>query len=126
MLSAPGAEETMAPPQMAEKQERDLRVHQGWAALTWIGTGLYLIDTTRGISFFSLKTLGFFLIGTVPAGLVFGSAAYIAHRRICRLFTIRSERSAAVFASTVGLLLFVVNGVICYLAARWVVARMVV
>jgi hypothetical protein len=42
------------------------------------------------------------------------------------MFPIRSERSAAVFASTIGLCLFAVNGVICYLAARWVISRLVV
>jgi hypothetical protein len=116
----------MAPPQMAERQVQDLRVHLGWAALAWVESGLYLIDTTRGISFFSLKTLGFFLVGTVPVGLILGNAAYLAHRGICRLFPIRAERSAAVFASTVGLFLFAVNGVICYLVARWVISRLVV
>jgi hypothetical protein len=50
----------------------------GWlAAFVWLASGVYFFGNSKAASFFSISSLGFFVIGTIVAKLVLGSIFHI-------------------------------------------------
>ena len=92
-----------------------------WACVAWIVSGIYLFATTAAASFFSIRALLFFFVGTFAATMVIGSAASLVERSMIRLLTtmIRSPGlKAAAFASAIRQLLLVAEVAAAYLAAQ--------
>jgi hypothetical protein len=94
-----------------------------WATIVWLASGLFLYMTTEGASLLSWSALLFFLVGMFAAAVIFGVAFYLLQRGVAKavvkMVKAPSSGTATVISAS-GLALLVVETVIIYLTARWV------
>jgi hypothetical protein len=108
-------------PDNAKRKEKPKQAAAWCARVVWIIAGIYLFATTPEESFFSVKAILFFFVGTFAASVAIGSATNLVGRAIASLVkrVVRSPGAkAAAFVSTIGQILLIAEACIVYLAAR--------
>ncbi len=115
-------------PLVEDFSEREKEAHGRWTTIAWIGSGIYLFATTDGARFLSWQAAAFFIVGMFVAAVVFGLAAYLLQRGVAKVLVRIVTAPSASFATTVraiGVALFVVETVIVFFVARWIVQRII-
>jgi hypothetical protein len=90
-----------------------------WATVVWIGSGLFLYLTTKDASLLSWSALVFFVVGMFAAATIFGVGFYLLQRGVAKVFATPTP-SVATAIRAIGLVLFIIETVIVYVAASWV------
>lgn len=90
------------------------------AIMVWIASGIYLFATSPTVGFISWQALVFFVPGILVASLVMGLGSYLLTAGIQRVAVPMIARAPAVapVIGMIGLLIFVGDFVIGFLAAR--------
>ena len=95
-----------------------------FATFAWIACGFYLYLTSDTASIFSISGAIFFLGGMFVSAVLFGLMIYGAQRTTAKMLTkILPEKMAiprqATIIKNIGILLFVVQLIVIYIAANW-------
>ena len=108
-----------------QKQYEKQKETQGaFATYVWIGSGLLLMFLDDKFSLISWQALGYFLVGTFAAALIFGWISYGIQRglaKVMTLFVSGPSSSVAAFVGTLGLIVMILEVVAIFFAAKYVV-----
>lgn len=102
--------------------DQQKKKHGDWAAMVWIGSGIYLFATDPAAHFLSWQALVFFIVGMFLAAIVFGGAAYVLQRLIGKVFMLvvrEPSQGIAGLIGIIGIILFIVETIAVFLTARW-------
>ncbi len=94
-----------------------------WATVVWIGSGLFLYLTTKDASLLSWSALVFFVVGMFAAATICGVGFYLLQRGVDKVFAkvVKTPTpSVATAIRAIGLVLFIIETAIVYVAASWV------
>lgn len=105
------------------RDEENRSVDSKFAVGMWCIIGLYLFATMDGARFLSWQAAVYFVPGLYLASLVFGLGSYLLKQRLQQTALRMSPPWNGIFAGGAGLVLFVGEPVVMYLAAerllRW-------
>ena len=109
---------------MDDMYEKQKQTAGSFAMILWVGIGIYLFATNDAANFVSWQGAIYFIGGMFASALVFGMVVYAVQRGIARiLMGIFSSPSAgaAVIVYGIGIALNVVEAVVIYYIAKWVI-----
>jgi hypothetical protein len=109
---------------MEDMYEKQKQSAGAFAMILWIGMGIYLFATNDAASFISWQGAIYFIGGMFASALVLGTAAYSVQRATATiLMSVFSTPSAgaAVIIQGIGIVLMVVEAVVIYYIAEWVI-----
>ena len=107
-----------------DRYEKDKETEGKFAAIVWLLSGVYLFWTSEKASFLTWQAAVYFIVGMFVAATVFGIAFYLVQRGTTKVLTAMfhspSTGVATVIAS-IGFVLMVVETIVIFVVAQWVV-----
>lgn len=105
-----------------EKQKEEAG---SFATFVWLACGIYLLATSDSLSFFSWKSLLYFLPGTFVAAFLFGALSYYLNRLLAKVLSKIHPKITStwtVVLSVIGVVIMIVECVLIYKTAAILLA----
>ncbi len=96
----------------------------GFAVIVWFVSGAYLFWAHPTASIFSWQSAVYFVVGMFAAAVVFGVAFFALERGLSKLLmlVVREPSAGAASAmSFIGVVLMIVEAIVIFLTADWVI-----